>query len=72
MCRDDTHGMKRDGFGNPYLVIWENERISYDNIFPSRSVEYHNLGNIIRSERLAAAVEKLTYSCVVKSYFTYA
>ena len=38
-------------------MIWKNERVSYDNIFSPRSVEYHNLSNIIRSEGLAAAVE---------------
>lgn len=54
--------MKGDGRSNPYLVIWKDKRISYDNIFPSRCIEYHDFGNIIRSEWFAAAAEKLA-SC---------
>lgn len=38
-------------------MIWKYERVSYNNIFPSRSVEYNDFSNIIGSEGLAAAVE---------------
>ena len=63
-CRDHQqplpgvkHRMKIAGCENPYLVIRENERVSYDNILSSCSVEYHYFGNIIWSERFATAVE---------------
>lgn len=47
-------------------MVWKNECISYDNIFPSRSVKYHDFGNIIRSEGFAAAVEELACNCIGK------
>ena len=51
------HRMKIKGCEIPYLVIRKNERVSYDDILSSCSVEYHYLGNIIRGERFATAVE---------------
>ena len=39
-------------------MVWKDERIGYDDIFPSRSIEYDDFGNIVRSEGFAAAVEK--------------
>lgn len=56
--------MRMGGCGKSYLVIWKNERISYDDIFPSRSVEHHDLGNIIRSEGFTAAVVRLACYCI--------
>lgn len=50
--------MKGKACGKPYLVIWKDKRVSYDNILPSRGVEYHDFGNIVRSEGFAAAIEK--------------
>ena len=42
-----------------YLMIWKNERVSYNDVFPSRSVEYHNFSNIFWCKGFTAAVRKL-------------
>ena len=57
MCRHDKLGSNASAWGDSYLVIWENERVSHDDIFPSCSIEYHDFSDIIRSKGLAAAVE---------------
>lgn len=58
-CRNSKYSMKEDECGRLYLMIWKYQRISYDNIFPPRSVKYHNFSNIVRGEGFTATVEKL-------------
>ena len=50
--------------GSRGLVIWEDEGIRYDDVFPPRRREDNDLGNVIRRQGLAASIDSVSLGLV--------